>query len=132
MILSLPILATALLTNVVSSLPTPTLVVRQEGAPSWADVEEASIHPGVNTDTQGGSCTSNFIYYNSAGDIFIGQAAHCSSRGEATETDGCSSDTYPEGTKVNVTGASVTGTMVYNSWARMQSRGESDANSESG
>lgn len=95
-------------------------------AASWAPASSAPIHPGVNTDTAGGSCTSNFIFTNGA-DVLIGQAAHCSSTGEATETDGCSSRSLPEGTKVTVDGAKQPGALVYNSWIRMQGRGEQDA-----
>ncbi len=85
-----------------------------------------TIHPGVNTNTAG-SCTSNFIFKQGE-KLYIGQAAHCSSTGESTETDGCSSGSLPEGTAVTITGATYPGTMVYNSWIRMQGRGETDAN----
>ena len=44
----------------------------------------------------------------------------------ATETDGCEADTLPEGTPVEVDGATRPGTMVYSSWVRMQQSGESD------
>ncbi len=95
-------------------------------APAWAPAATAPIHPGVNTDTAGGSCTSNFIYFDNSNQVYIGQAAHCSGTGAATATDGCTSGTLPEGTPVTVTGASQPGTMVYNSWARMQARGETN------
>src|SRR3954469_13623609 len=94
-------------------------------ASAWAPAASAPIHPGVNTDTQGNSCTSNFIYQQ-GGTVYIGQAAHCSSTGAATDTDGCTGQSMPEGTQVNVDGASQPGTMVYNPWIRMQARGESD------
>jgi hypothetical protein len=103
------------------------LAASASAAPSWAPAASAPIHPGVNTDTQGGSCTSNFIFYDAA-NVYIGQAAHCSSTGAATDTDGCTSVSLPEGTSVQVDGASQPGTMVYNSWIRMQARGESDPN----
>lgn len=96
--------------------------------PTWADAASAAVHPGVNTETEGGSCTSNFVFYDSSNNVYIGQAAHCSGTGEATSTDGCQSASRPEGTAVNVDGASQPGTMVYNSWIRMQERGEQDAN----
>ncbi len=57
-------------------------------AGAWAPASTATIHPGVNTTTGGGSCTSNFIFTQGA-DVYIGQAAHCSSTGVATDTDGC-------------------------------------------
>jgi hypothetical protein len=94
-------------------------------AGAWAPAASAPIHPGVNTDTAGGSCTSNFIYTQGT-DVYIGQAAHCSSTGAATDTNGCDSQSLPEGTQVQVDGASDPGVLVYNSWIRMQSRGETD------
>ncbi len=94
-------------------------------AANWAPAASAPIHPGVNTTTDGGSCTANFVYTNGA-DVLIGQAAHCSGTGGSTETDGCDSQSLPEGTRVDVDGASQPATMVYNSWIRMQQRGETD------
>src|SRR5438552_17665387 len=97
------------------------------GAPTWAPAATAAIHPGVQTFTQGAQCTANFVYTDGT-NVFIGQAAHCSGTGGATDTDGCSSGTLPVGTAVDVTGASKPGVMVYNSWATMQAAGEKDAN----
>ncbi len=94
-------------------------------ASAWAPAATATIHPGVQTLTAGGQCTANFIYTDSAG-TYIGQAAHCSSTGEATDTDGCLAGTLPLGTPVEVTGASRPGTLVYSSWITMQANGESD------
>jgi len=95
-------------------------------ASAWAPADQASIHPGVQTVTQGAQCTSNFVFQD-ASSVYIGQAAHCSGTGAATETDGCDSGSLPIGTAVEVDGASRPGTMVYNSWITMQQRGESDA-----
>src|SRR2546430_3163144 len=96
-------------------------------ASAWAPAATAAIHPGVQTFTQGGQCTANFIF-TSGSTVYIGQAAHCSGTGGNTATDGCTSGTLPVGTKVDVGGASKQGTMVYNSWATMQQLGEKDAN----
>jgi hypothetical protein len=95
-------------------------------APSWAPASTATIHPGVQTFTDGGQCTANFVYTNGT-DVFLGQAAHCSGTDGNTATDGCSSGSLPLGTQVEVTGASKPGTLVYNSWLRMQADGETDA-----
>jgi hypothetical protein len=96
--------------------------------PSWAPAGQATIHPGVLTDTQGGGkCTANFVFYN-ATDVFIGQAAHCAGTGPATETSGCTAGTKPLGTPVTIGGASKPGTLVYSSWITMAKRGEQDAN----
>ena len=58
--------------------------------------------------------------------MYIGQAAHCSGTGGATETNGCDSGSLPLGTPVQVGGASQPGTMVYNSWLAMQAAGETN------
>lgn len=84
-----------------------------------------AIHPGVMTITEGGQCTANFVF-TGGGDTFIGQAAHCSGTGEATETNGCDSGSLPLGTPVEIEGASEPGILVYNSWLAMQAAGESD------
>ncbi len=95
-------------------------------APTWAPAATAPIHPGVQTMTAGGQCTSNFVFYDGA-KVFIGQAAHCSGTGGATDTDGCLAGSLDLGTPVEVDGASQAATMVYNSWLTMQARGETDA-----
>ena len=59
-------------------------------APTWAPASKAPIHPGVMTFTEGAQCTANFVF-SDATDVYIGQAAHCSGTGTATETDGCDS-----------------------------------------
>jgi len=94
-------------------------------AGAWAPAKTATIHPGVQTRTEGGQCTANFIFKD--GDtVFIGQAAHCSGTGGQTETDGCTSGSLPLGTEVAVSGAKQPGTLVYNSWLAMQAAGETD------
>jgi len=59
--------------------------------------------------------------------VYIGQAAHCSGTGGQTDTDGCQTQSLPNGTPVEVTGASKPGTLVYDSWTAMQAAGEADA-----
>jgi hypothetical protein len=95
-------------------------------APTWAPAATAPIHPGVQTVTAGGQCTANFVFYDASNTVYIGQAAHCSGTGGATETNGCDSGSLPVGTPVQVGGASQPGTMVYNSWLAMQAAGETD------
>jgi hypothetical protein len=94
-------------------------------ASAWAPAGSAAVHPGVQTYTEGGQCTSNFVFQD-AGGVYLGQAAHCSGTGGQTETDGCTSGSLPVGTKVEVKGASKPATMIYNSWLAMQARGETD------
>jgi hypothetical protein len=94
-------------------------------ASAWAPAPGA-IHPGVQLFTAGAQCTANFIYTDGAS-TYIGQAAHCSGTGAATDTNGCDSQSLPIGTPVDITGADHPGTLVYNSWITMQSNGETDA-----
>jgi hypothetical protein len=96
------------------------------GEPTWAPAASAPIHPGVQTDTAGGQCTANFVFFDGADNVYIGQAAHCSGTGGATATNGCDSGSLPLGTPVNVQGASQPGTLVYSSWLAMQAAGETD------
>jgi hypothetical protein len=96
-------------------------------APTWAPASTATIHPGVQVFTNGAQCTANFVYYD-ASNVYLGQAAHCSSTGGNTSTNGCDTDSLPLGTPVDITGASKPGTLVYNSWIAMHNAGEADAN----
>jgi hypothetical protein len=92
---------------------------------AWAPAKTATVHPGVQVFTDGAQCTANFVFQEGTS-VFLGQAAHCSGTGGATETDGCTSGSLPLGTPVEVTGASQPGTLVYNSWLAMQDAGETD------
>jgi hypothetical protein len=96
--------------------------------PAWAPAATATIHPGIQTVTAGGQCTANFVFTDSADNAYIGQAAHCSGTGAATQTNGCTAGTRPLGTEVRLVGSGETGTIAYSSWNTMQARGESDAN----
>jgi hypothetical protein len=100
-------------------------VVAPSAASAWAPADTATVHPGVQTVTGGGQCTSNFVFQDGGG-VYLGQAAHCSGTGAATETDGCDSGSLPVGTPVEIEGASQPGVMVYNSWLAMQAAGETD------
>jgi hypothetical protein len=114
----LPVLVTALAAAALAAAPAAA-------APTWAPAASASIHPGVQTRTDGAQCTANFVFHD-ATDVYIGQAAHCSGTGAATDTDGCDSGSLPVGTPVQIDGAGRPGTMVYNSWLTMQAAGETD------
>jgi hypothetical protein len=93
--------------------------------PTWAPAASAAVHPGVQTYTNGSSqCTANFVFYDGAGDVYIGQSAHCASTSGPTVTNGCQANTYAIGTPVTVGGATRPGTMVYNSWVAMKAAGE--------
>jgi hypothetical protein len=107
------------------ALAAATALLAPVTASAWAPAKSAPVHPGVQTFTQGGQCTANFVFQEGA-TVFIGQAAHCSGTGGQTETDGCTSGSLPLGTAVEVTGAKQPGTLVYNSWLAMQAAGETD------
>ncbi len=108
-----------------SSDATSTLV---DSTMSWAPSGVATIHPGVVTLTDGsGQCTANFLFTDAARNVYLGQAAHCSGTGEATETNGCDAKSLPLGTPVTIGVSGVTGAMAYNSWLAMQNSGEKDA-----
>ncbi len=90
------------------------------------------ISPGVQTFTEAGQCTANFVF-TSGGQNYLGQAAHCSGQGAATATDGCdqAADPLPIGSPVEIVGfdgVSYSGTLAYSSWNTMLSGGENDAN----
>jgi hypothetical protein len=93
----------------------------------WAAAPVATIHPGVMTFTPIGQCTANFVYFQGA-EVYIGQAAHCAGTGSSDQTDGCTSDSLPLGTPVEVDGASKPGTLVYSSWLTMHADHERDPN----
>jgi hypothetical protein len=94
-------------------------------ASAWAPADQATVHPGVQTVTEGAQCTSNFVFQDASG-TYLGQAAHCSGTGATTDTDGCDSGSLPIGTPVEIDGASRPGTLVYNSWLTMQAKHETD------
>lgn len=93
--------------------------------PPWAPAAQATIHPGVQTYTEGLQCTSNFVFYDSRS-VYLGQAAHWSSVPELfDDADGCTGQEYPLGTPVRVQGASRPATLVYSAYLTMKKRGES-------
>ena len=85
------------------------------------------IHPGSQTYTNGGQCTANFVFSDGT-NTYLGQAAHCSSTGTNTDTNGCTTQSLPLGTPVTILGANHPGTLAYNSWIAMQAAGETDPN----
>ncbi len=111
---------------VLAAVPAVTSAVR--AAPPWAPAATATVHPGAMTYTDGAQCTANFVFTDAKGGVYLGQAAHCSGTGAATDTNGCTAGTLPLGTPVEVRGATHPGTLAYNSWITMQAVGEADPN----
>lgn len=114
------------LTAAIAVAAISVLAIAPSPASAWAPASSATIHPGVQVFTDGAQCTSNFVFQD-ASNVYLGQAAHCSSTGSSTDTNGCTSGSLPIGTPVDVTGASHPGVLAYNSWLTMQSKGETDA-----
>lgn len=103
----------------------PAMSMAAQAAPVWASLDTASVHPGIQTFTEGAQCTANFVFYAANGtgfDLYIGQAAHCAGTGAATDTNGCTADSLPLGTKVDL-GTGHDGVLAYSSWLAMQEAG---------
>ncbi|MBA3742385.1 serine protease [Sporichthya sp.] len=116
--------ALALALGVIAAGPPTADAARTDFAP----LEKATVHPGVLLVTDGKGCTANFVFTDAAGHFYLGQAAHCASRGEPDNFDGCTDPVLPLGTEVGVRGTEVAGTLAYSSWGAMQSIGERDEN----
>lgn len=93
--------------------------------PGWAPAATASVHPGSQTYTGDAQCTANFVYVDGV-NVYLGQAAHCSSTDSNGDTDGCKAHSLPLGTPVRIVGAKNPGVLVYNSWVTMRALGEKD------
>ncbi|HEX3826253.1 MAG TPA: serine protease [Sporichthyaceae bacterium] len=116
----------AVLAPVASANASVGAAVPPPAVPKWADFGLSSIHPGINTTTKDAVCTSNFVFYDASHHAYLGQAAHCSGTGGASETNGCNSKSLPLGTPVELGETKIVGELVYNSWLSMQKLGEKD------
>lgn len=105
-----------------------TPVTAGAATPAWAPVDSAAIRPGAATLTDHAICTANFVFHDNAGNVYLGQAAHCSSNDDAGSLDGCLNNSLPLGTPVRIAGATRPGTLAYNSWIAMDQRRETDFN----
>lgn len=103
----------------------------------WAPADTAAIHPGVQMLTRGAQCTGNFVFTDTRRRVYVGYSAHCAGLGEATDTDGCRSESRPLGTRVRFArGASLVdggktvgrGRLAYSSWRTMRRLGGRSAN----
>jgi hypothetical protein len=128
--------AAALATAVVTSQPASARTVLSPRA-AWAPASTAPIHPGTMMYTEGAQCTGNFVFTDTAGNTYLGYAAHCAGTGSSTDTNGCETDSVPLGTRVDLTndgnlvseGAIVGhGTLAYSSWVTEHQLGTTNAN----
>lgn len=88
--------------------------------PAFTSASAATVRPGVQTSSPAGQCTANFLFTDPTGAVYVGQSAHCTGLGEATDTDGCTTGSLPLGTQVRVSGATRPAVLVYSSWTAMQ------------
>ena len=89
----------------------------------WASAGTAPIHPGVQVVSPAGQCTANFVFVD-GGEVYLGLAAHCVALGDATDINGCTTQSLPLGTPVSIEGGTRHGTLAYSSWLAMQQAGE--------
>jgi hypothetical protein len=113
-------------TRIATSLTAAALLAAPaHAAPAWAPAATATIRPGVTTHSATADCRASFVLSDAAGNVYLGQAAHCTA--PSPGTDGCVSSSLPLGTQVTVDGATRPATLVYSSWLAMQAAGETDA-----
>jgi hypothetical protein len=103
-------------------------VTTPANARTWARPSAAIVSPSMMLYTKGAQCTANFVYVDRAGRAYIGQAAHCSSRGAQTATNGCRTRSWPLGTVVRNASGRRIGTLAYNSWIAMHRAHERNGN----
>ncbi len=124
-------LVTATLLLLAALLAPPATQAQADLPTRWAPAAKAKIHPGVQMFTKGAQCTSNFVFKNRVGRVYVGYAAHCAGKGAATDTNGCNTRSHPMGTRVRFAkGATLAtngttvggGTLVYSSWITMHRR----------
>src|SRR5256885_13891508 len=84
------------------------------------------IHPGDQTYTNGGQCTANFIFSDGS-NTYIGQAAHCSSTGANTDTNGRTTQSLPPGTPVTIPRPHHPGTLAHHPRTAMHAPGATEA-----
>lgn len=107
-----------------------TATVLVPGPTSVAGAVTRPIAPGVQIVVQGAQCTGNFVFRRKGHphQVFVGMAAHCVGQGSESDTDGCSTPSYPLGTPAQfVVGSNAveagtvvgTGRVRYSSWIAM-------------
>jgi hypothetical protein len=127
----------ALAAAMISASPAAAEPAGASVAAAWAPAATAEIHPGTMMYTEGAQCTGNFVFTDSAANVYVGYAAHCAGLGAATDTNGCENESLPLGTKVTFNeGGSLlsdgtqvgSGTLAYSSWLTEGQIGTTDPN----
>lgn len=103
---------------------TPAATPSPAPSPAFGQPTDSQIRPGVLMSAAGSSCTTNFIYRDGSGHLYIGAAAHCFSPDTNQGIDACETRNEPLGTEVQIENADFLGTLAYSSWQAMQTRGE--------
>jgi hypothetical protein len=128
--------AAALILGTASAVVVSGAGASTEAAPRWAPADRATITPGVQMYTKGAQCTGNFVFTDNRDRVYVGYAAHCAGKGEATDTNGCDTASQPLGTRVrfaeggSLAGGGETvgrGRLAYSSWSTMRSLGTKGA-----
>lgn len=129
------VLTATVLALVLSPSPGEAAKAKPQRKTTWTAAARATITPGVQMYTAGAQCTANFVFTDARGGVYVGYAAHCAGKGEATDTNGCATSSQPIGTKVTFArGGSLVsggtrlggGTLAYSSWTTMKKRGVRD------
>jgi hypothetical protein len=128
--------ASALILGTALAVVVPGAGTSSNAAARWAPADRAAITPGVQMYTKGAQCTGNFVFTDRRDRVYVGYAAHCAGKGEATDTNGCNTGSQPLGTRVRFAeggglasgGETVgRGTLAYSSWRTMRTLGTKGA-----
>ncbi|MEI2670316.1 MAG: hypothetical protein R2693_03070 [Nocardioidaceae bacterium] len=94
------------------------------------------IHPGTQVVTPFTVCTTNFVFTDDTGALYLGYTAHCNPKEDnQTSLNGCLMNPAPLGDRAdfvvdksaNDSGTVVgSGTIVYSSWLAMHGEGQTD------
>ncbi|MGJ8671134.1 MAG: S1 family peptidase [Oceanococcus sp.] len=113
--------------------PTPNTSAAPSPAPSanpgnpreFGEANDNQIRPGVEISSTDGSCTSNFIYHDALGNLYIGAAAHCFSPDTNSGVDSCQAQNQVMGSPIDIENATTPGELFYSSWQAMKDNSES-------
>ena len=102
-------------------------------ATRWARPPPRQLHPGVQAYTARRPVHDQLrLHATRAGRVYLGYAAHCAGKGEATDTDGCRTTSHPIGTRVRFAEGGIVadggttvghGRLAYSSWITMRKLG---------